>query len=68
MALPQGYVEEGLELSKGMLLFGEPVDTLTREELIACVAQFADALRERNAQDRQQAAGILCTPYLSRRN
>lgn len=62
MALPQKYVEDGLKLSEGMRLFGEPVTTLTRDELVACVAQFADALRERNEQDRQRARSALLRP------
>lgn len=65
MPIPLKYVEDGLKLADGMRLFGEPVKMLTRDELIACVAQFANSQRERNAQDRQRAMDILAsTPFI----
>ena len=38
MKLPTNYVSVGLELSKGMTMFGIDVSELTRDELLACVA------------------------------
>jgi len=39
MSLPDEYVKSGLILSKGMTIFGQPVERLEREELIAAVAK-----------------------------
>lgn len=49
MSLPQKFVNEGLVLAKGAKLFGQDLESLTREELLAACAQGWKA--ERNARE-----------------
>lgn len=46
MPLPEGFVEKGLELAKGATLYGEFLEEMTREELLAAAAHGWRAARE----------------------
>ncbi len=62
MPLPKRFVEEGLDLAKGSMLFGNPLETLSREELIAAVAQGWKAeqrAREEGARRTKFALGLV---------
>lgn len=54
MNIPEKFVTDGLALAKGATVFGVPIETLTREELMACAANFAklyqDQLRRRQPE------------------
>lgn len=50
MALPAKFVTEGLALAKGAKIFGEALEDLTRDELLAVAAQGWKA--ERNAREQ----------------
>lgn len=39
MSLPKKFVDEGLALAKGAKFFGEDLESLTRDELLAACAQ-----------------------------
>lgn len=54
MPIPKDFVERGLEMSKGALCFGEPIESLTKDELIALVAhEHHQANRRRDEHKRQ---------------
>ena len=37
MSLPEQFVKDNLEKSRGMKIFDTPIEDLTRDELMACV-------------------------------
>lgn len=36
--LPKSFIDRGLKLAKESLLFGQPIESLTRDELVAAAA------------------------------
>jgi hypothetical protein len=47
MAIPKSFIEENLKKAKGSTIYGVPLEDLTKEELMACVA--AGWVREQRA-------------------
>jgi hypothetical protein len=47
--LPEHFVNEGLKLAKGAMIFGVPLEELSRDELLAVAAQGWKA--EENARE-----------------
>lgn len=58
MNLPDDFVKTGLKLAHGLLLFGKPLDEMTREELIAAAAQGWNA--ERKQRENQYTESKNC--------
>lgn len=43
MPLPKNFVERNLKKADGAMMFGVPIDELTRDELVACVVAGFEA-------------------------
>ncbi len=57
--LPRAFVEHGLKLAKGAMLFGKEFNDMTRDELIAAAAQ--GWLAEREQRERvAELRRIIC--------
>ena len=62
MAIPKDFVGRHLEKAKGATFFGEPLEALSKEELLACVASLLDELariRGENRHEREVWLGFL---------
>lgn len=53
--LPNDFVEKGLELAKGLTLFGMRFEQLSRDELIAAAAHGWEAFHEKLREGRNLA-------------
>lgn len=54
MKLSEDFVKRGMEKAKGAVIYGVPIEEMTRDELIACVvAGFSLAETERNEAARR---------------
>jgi hypothetical protein len=50
MAVPKRFVEENLKKAKGSTFFGVPLEDLTKEELMACLASEGNKQMEREIE------------------
>ena len=54
MPLPPKIVERGTALTKGMLLWGVPIEELTKEELIAAIGVLQEGEMRRREESLQR--------------
>jgi len=52
--LPDGFVQEGLKIAKGAVMFGVRLDELSRDELLASAAHGWEAYRRQLEQGNRQ--------------
>ena len=61
MKLPEHFVKTNLQKSKGCMIFGVPIEDMTRDELIACAVsgwQGQDMQRQEHARQLNVLAGF----------
>jgi len=62
MPLPEEFVKRNLWAAKGMVLFGVPVEDLTRDELIACVHDGYNSAKMEVKEAARQRSILLGLP------
>jgi len=57
--LPDGFVQEGLKIAKGAVIFGVRLDDLSRDELLASAAHGWEAYRRQLEQGKRDI-DVIC--------
>ena len=65
--IPKDFVDEYLKKAKGSTFFGVPIENLSRDELIACLAVAGEEITSKREQSSRERDFMLSLGVVKRR-